>query len=130
VSAGAIATLLAAVAMTGCGNDQSEARQTVREFVQAVNARDGHKFCDELVTKAFVEDYTGVAGSGARDQCKQQVRSARGVHLHLLSVGRTDVHGDQATVETQITTQGQQHPQVFHLKKEGGRWRLSSGAAG
>jgi ketosteroid isomerase-like protein len=127
----AIAALAAALLLFGCGgNDKSDARKTVREFVQAVNARDADKFCDDLVTKAFVEEYTGATGGAARAQCKTQVRTVKGLHVQLISVGRTDVHGDTATVSSEIATQGERHPQVFHLKKEGGRWRLSSGTAG
>jgi hypothetical protein len=52
--------VLAAVVLAGCGgNDQSDARNTVRKFVQAVNARDAGKLCDQLVTQTFVEDYDG-----------------------------------------------------------------------
>src|SRR5918912_519543 len=113
--AGTAAAVLAAVLLAGCGgNDRSDARKTVREFVQAVNARDADKFCDELVTQTFVEDYTGATGSD--------------LHVQLLSVGRTEVHGDRATVDSQLATQGESHPQVFRLQKEGGRWRLSSGS--
>jgi hypothetical protein len=77
----AAAVVLAAVLLAGCGgNDRSDARNTVRKFVQAVNARDAGKLCDQLVTQTFVEDYTGVSGSDARMQCKRQLRAARGPH--------------------------------------------------
>jgi hypothetical protein len=127
----AAAVVLAAVLLAGCGgNDRSDARNTVRKFVQAVNARDAGKLCDQLVTQTFVEDYTGVSGSGARMQCKRQLRAARGPHLQLLSVGRTEIRGDRASVDSEVATAGERHPQVFQLRKEGGRWRLSSGSAG
>jgi hypothetical protein len=127
----AAAVVLAAVLLAGCGgNDRSDARNTVRKFVQAVNARDAGKLCDQLVTQTFVEDYTGVSGSDARMQCKRQLRAARGPHLQLLSVDRTEIRGDRASVDSEVATAGERHPQVFQLRKEGGRWRLSSGSAG
>jgi hypothetical protein len=130
-SPAAAAAVLAAVLLAGCGgNEQSDARNTVRKFVQAVNARDAGKFCDQLVTQTFVEDYTGVSGSDARVQCKRQLRAARGPHLQRLSLGRTEIPGDRATVDSEVATAGERHPQVFQLRREGGRWRLSSGSAG
>jgi hypothetical protein len=63
-------------------------------------------------------------------QCKRQLRAARGPHLQLLSVDRTEIRGDRASVDSEVATAGERHPQVFQLRKEGGRWRLSSGSAG
>ena len=50
------------VALAGCGggggSEQDDAERTVRDFIQASNARDTGKLCDHLLSQQFVEQTT------------------------------------------------------------------------
>jgi len=122
----AAALLVAALCLTGCGgNPQQQARKAVRDFVKATNDRDGHQYCDKLVTKAFVEDATGATGKDARDVCKRQLNLQRVPKIHLVDIESIKVHGDRARVTALLESGGESHPQVLLLRKQGGNWRIA-----
>jgi ketosteroid isomerase-like protein len=122
----AAALVAATIAVAGCGgNPQDEARQTVRDWVAATNDRDADRYCDELVTKDFVEGATGASGKAAKDVCKRQLHLQRVPRIHLVDVQRTVVHGDRARVTVLLAAGGQSHPQVLPLRKQDGRWRIA-----
>jgi hypothetical protein len=119
------------VALTACGgNDESQVKQTVREFVKATSERDADKWCGKLVTHEFLEQATGATGSKAKDVCRRQLKTAKAPDLRLIRIGKPKIKGDKATVITGLEEQGQPRPQVFRLKKEDGDWRITSGGAG
>jgi predicted lipid-binding transport protein (Tim44 family) len=123
--------LLAAVALVACGggdDDEQDAEQTVKDFVQATNDRDADKFCDELVTQEFLEGTTGATGDNARDACKRQLRSLKGLQVKLDEVKETKVDGDRATVTATIEAQGRKQDRDFKLVNEDGDWRLAGGS--
>jgi hypothetical protein len=124
--------LLAALA--GCGggedDDPDDVRQTVRDFVQATNARDGEMLCGELLTREYLEKSTGATGDQVGDACRQQLDRTVDLRLRLVSVGRTEVDGDQATVRVVLDTGGVQAPRLFQLEREDGRWKLADGTEG
>jgi ketosteroid isomerase-like protein len=122
----ALVAVAVAVAVAGCGgNPDEEARKTVRDFIEATNARDSDRYCEDLVTKAFVEDATGATGKAARDVCKRQLRLQRVPKVHLVDIQRTVVKGDQARVTALLEAGGESHSQVLRLRKEGGNWRIA-----
>ncbi len=100
----------------------------MREFVRATSERDVDKFCDELVTQEFLEQTTGGTGGSAREACKTQLRSLKGLKVELVRIGRVTVDGDEATARTVLETRGERRPQTFRLKKEDGDWRLAGGS--
>jgi hypothetical protein len=124
-----IATLVA-LAITGCGgDDREEAKQTVRDFVEATNEKDADKLCDELLTQDFIERATGATGDNANDACKQQFEIITGLKLTLVGIRRTEVDGDKAEVTAELKTQGQRRVQLLRLEKEDGDWRLAGSTA-
>ncbi len=128
----ATAVAAAGLAAAGCGggeDDEQEARQTVRQFVEATNQRDADRFCGELVTREFLEQTTGATGDNARDTCKRQLRSLKGLRVDLVRIERVSVEGDEATVRTVLATRGSRTPQVFRLEKEDGEWRMAGRTA-
>jgi hypothetical protein len=113
-----------------CGGDDApeEVRQVLRDFVAATNARDGDRLCGELLTREYLEKYTGVTGDRAEDACKQQLELITGLRLRLVSVDRVEVDGDEAVVRATIATGGQRMQRRFGLAKEDGSWKLDSGS--
>jgi ketosteroid isomerase-like protein len=123
----AVAALVAvAIVLVGCGgNPPEQARKTVRDFIEATNSRDADRYCEDLVTKSFVEGATGATGKAARDVCKRQLRIQRVPKVHVVDIQRTTVHGDRAQVIVLLEAGGESHPQVLRLRKQGGDWRIA-----
>lgn len=119
------------VAVSGCGgggDDKKEAEQTVRDFVQATRERDADQFCDELVTQEFLEQTIGATGDKAKESCKREFRSLRGLRVTLVRMVKTEVDGDEATVTAVLDRQGQTIRETLRLKKEDGDWKLAGAA--
>jgi predicted lipid-binding transport protein (Tim44 family) len=122
--------LLALAGCGGGGDDADEARQTVRDFVEATNERDADTLCGELLTQEYLEKSTLATGEGADDACRRQLEEGTGLQLELLSIERTEVEGDRATVRAVIDVDGVDTPRLFRLEREDGRWKLADGASG
>jgi ketosteroid isomerase-like protein len=118
------------VAVSGCGgNDSEDAEQTVRDFVEALNTRDADRYCDDLVTKEFLEKTTLSTGDEdkARESCKREFKNLT-VRVNLTKIEGTKVDGDKATVTAVLTRQGQRIKQRLLLEKEDGDWKLAGAA--
>jgi ketosteroid isomerase-like protein len=118
------------VAVSGCGgDDKKDAQQTVRDFVEALNTRDADRYCDDLVTKEFLEKTTLSTGDEdkARESCKREFKNLT-VRVNLTRIGATKVDGDKATVTAVLTRQGQSIKQRLLLEKEDGDWKLAGAA--
>ena len=127
-----IAALICLLAvLAGCGgNDEQDAQQTVRDFVTALRDRDADTFCDDLVTKEFLEQFSGASGDNASESCKRELKSLTGLQrVKLVKVEKAKVDGDDASVKAVIVRQGQRLEQVYRLKKEDGDWKLSGAGA-
>ncbi len=122
------------LALAGCGggggDDPDEVRQTVRDFVEATNQRDGETLCGELLTQEYLEKSTLATGDQAGEACRQQLDRTVDLRLKLISVGKTEVDGDEATVRVVIDTDGVQAPRLFRLEREDDRWKLADGTEG
>ena len=122
--------LLVAVSGCGGGDDKKEAEQTVRDFVEALNTHDADRYCDELITKEFLEKTTFSTGDEdqARESCKREFKNLSGLRVKLASVGAAKVDGDTATVTAVLSRQGQRIKQKLLLEKEDGDWKLAGAA--
>jgi ketosteroid isomerase-like protein len=122
------------LALVGCGgggdDDPDEVRQTVRDFVEATNQRDGETLCGELVTQEYLEKSTLATGDQADEACREQLEKTVGLQLRLISIGKTEVDGDTATVRVVLDTDGVQAPRLFQLEREDDRWKLADGTEG
>jgi hypothetical protein len=122
--------LLALAGCGGGGGDADEARQTLRDFVEATNERDGETLCGELLTQEYMEKSTGATGDGAGEACRQQLELTTGLRIQLLSIGRTEVDGERATVRAVLSSDGVSAPRLFRFEWEDGRWKLADGSSG
>jgi Domain of unknown function (DUF4878) len=120
----------ALVLLAGCGggDDKEEAEQTVRDFVTATRERDADAFCDELVTREFLEQATGATGDNAAESCKREFRSLTGLRVRLVRITKTEIDGDTARVTAILERQGQRIEQTLRLAKQDGDWKLAGGA--
>jgi len=119
------------LAVSGCGGDDTkDAEQTVRDFVEALNTHDADRYCDELITKEFLEKTTFNTGDEdkARESCKREFKNLTGLRVKLAKVEATKVDGDKATVTAVLTRQGQRIKQKLLLEKEDGNWKLAGAA--
>jgi len=115
------------VAVSGCGggDDQKDAEQTVRDFVQATRERDADKFCDQLVTEEFLEQSIGATGDKAKESCKREFRNLSGLRVRLVRIVKTELNGDRGTVTAVLDRQGERTRQELRVKKEDGDWKLA-----
>ena len=119
------------VAVSGCGgDDKKDAEQTVRDFVEALNTHDAERYCDELITKEFLEKTTFSTGDEdkARESCKREFKNLTGLRVNLTKIEGTKVDGDKATVTAVLARQGQRIKQRLLLEKEDGDWKLAGAA--
>ena len=130
------ATALLAIALlvlASCGggsSDREDVEQTLRDFVTAVNKRDADRFCDDLVTREFIEKQTFAKGSKAVADCKRQLRQVKDLKIKLVRISSVKVKEDRARVKAVLSDQRQENDQLYRLKKEDGGWRIASGSGG
>jgi len=117
---------LALVAGCGGGDDEADAEQTVRDFVTATRERDADGFCEELVTREFLEQSTGATGNQASESCKREFRALPNLRVRLVEIRRTEVDGDVARVTAVLERQGQRQEQTLRLVKEDGDWKIGA----
>lgn len=125
--------LIVAIALAGCGggdDGKDDAERVVRDFAKAVTESDGKTFCQELVTREYLEQTTGATGDNAVSQCEKQIDALKQGSLKITKIDKTEIDGDKATVRAQVETQGRKVPQVFRLEKQDGEFRLTGNRPG
>ena len=95
-----VALICVLALLAGCGgDDKKNAEQTVRDFVTALRERDADTFCDDLVTKDFLGQFSGATGDKAKESCKRELKNVTGLEdVKIVKIQSTKVDGDEATV--------------------------------
>jgi ketosteroid isomerase-like protein len=124
------ATLTVVMALSACGggSDESQAKDTVKQFFTALQKRDAAKLCDHLLSKDFIKETT-LGTDDPKQECRRQFKQLKTPGFRLVRVGNVKVNGDNATVAAVIERDNQPQPQVFRLKREDGSWRLANPGA-
>lgn len=126
----AIAASLALASCGGGGHDETgEVRSTVRAYIDAFVRGDGAKTCALMTPKTRAEFVKGVRPLARTDDCAKAtvaVRAAAGPRAIAAMRGAriSDVKVDGASATAKLSASSGQS--IATLKKEGGRWRVSS----
>jgi hypothetical protein len=114
------------VAGCGGGDDEGDVKKVIKDFATAVTESDGKKFCNDLVTRDYLEKTVGATGDNAVEQCEKQIDGLQQRKFTIVKFDKVEIKDDTATVTAQVKTQGQTTPQVFRLEKQDGKFRLTS----
>jgi hypothetical protein len=123
---GAVAALVVAAVLAGCGpgpSDQEQVRDAVTEFAHAVEARDYQTLCDRILAPRLVDKLKqiGLPCEIALEQGLGDVREPK------LTIGKITVNEKTATAEVRTSAEGQQPSRdVVQLVQVDGQWRISS----
>lgn len=118
--------VLAAGCGGGGGDDKSDVEQVLKRFAKAVTDSDGKTFCNELVTRDYLEKTVGATGDNAVDQCEKQINSLQQGSFSIAKIDKVVIKDGKATVNAQVMTQGRTVPQLFRMEKQDGKFRLTS----
>ena len=121
-----IPLLIAAGCGGGGGDDRADVEQVLKDFAKAVTESDGETFCNDLVTRDYLEKTVGATGDNAVKQCEQQIKQLQQGSFKITKFDKVEIKDDKATVTAQVETGGRTQPQVFRLEKQDGDFRLTS----
>ena len=121
-----IPVLIVAGCGGGGGDDRADVEQVLKDFAKAVTESDGKTFCNDLVTRDYLEKTVGATGDNAVKQCEQQIKQLQQGSFKIAKFDKVEIKGDKATVTAQVETGGRTLPQVFRLEKQDGDFRLTS----
>ena len=110
----------------GGGNDEGDVKKVIKDFAKAVTESDGKRFCNDLVTREYLEKTVGATGDNAVEQCEKQIDSLQQGSFTIAKFDKVEIKDDKATVRAQVKSGGRTSPQVFRLEKQDGDFRLTS----
>jgi|SRR5215207_4573277 len=119
--------VLAACALTGCGEsgptEEQQIRATLAEFERATAERDYEALCDRILAPKLIEtvEQVGVTCELALQKGFEDVEEPR------LTVGAISVEEDRATAEVRSSAAGESPSQdTVELVRAGDGWRIAS----
>jgi hypothetical protein len=115
--------LVAVLGLAGCGSDRGQISDKVHQLAQAVGSHDYNAICDQVLAPSLVNR---LVGNGI--PCVQALQLAlQGVQQPVISIGRIDIQGSQATAITLTVARGQQASlAAIKLIKTSQGWRITS----
>jgi hypothetical protein len=122
-----LAPVLVLALLAGCGDSgptpEQQVRTTVSAFGRATAAKDYKTLCDRILAPKLIEDVTsiGLPCEAALERGLRDVKDPR------LTIGRVEIHGDQASAEIRSSASGQEPSKdTLKLVKVNGTWKISS----
>jgi hypothetical protein len=119
--------VLAACALTGCGEsgptEEQQIRATLAEFERATAERDYEALCDRILAPKLIEtvEQVGLTCELALQKGFEDVEEPR------LTVGAISVDEDRATAEVRSSAAGESPSQdTVELVRAGDGWRIAS----
>jgi len=122
----ALITLLLVAGCGGGDDDRAAVEGVLKDFARAVTESDGKTFCNDLITRDYLEKTVGATGDNAVKQCEQQINQLQQRSLTIVKFDKVEIKDGKATVTAQVKTGGRTSPQVFRLEKQDGDFRLTS----
>src|SRR3954454_15039771 len=122
-----LAPVLVLAVLAGCGDrgptPEQQVRTTVTDFGRATADKDYKTLCDRILAPKLIEDVTSIGLS-----CEAALKRGLGnVKDPRLTIGRVDIHGDQASAEIRSSAAGQAPSKdTLKLVKVNGTWKISS----
>ena len=120
--------LIPLLILAGCGggDDRGDVERVLKDFAKAVTESDGKTFCNELITRDYLEKTIGATGDNAVEQCEKQIDQLQQGTFTIKKFDKVEIKDDRATVNAQVESQGRTTPQVFRLEKQDGEFRLTA----
>ena len=122
--------LIPLLIVAGCGgggdDDRADVERVLKNFAKAVTESDGKTFCNDLITRDYLEKTVGATGNNAVKQCEQQITQLKQGSFTIAKFDKVEIKDGKATVTAQVKTGGRTSPQVFRLEKQDGDFRLTS----
>jgi hypothetical protein len=122
-----LAPALALLILAGCGGGgptpEEQVRSTVTEFGRATAAKDYQTLCDRLLAPSLVEEVESIGLP-----CEVALRRGLGdVREPRLTIGRVEVHDDEASAEIRTSAAGEEPSKdTLELVNLDGTWKISS----
>jgi hypothetical protein len=116
------------LAVAGCGgnSDADAAKTAVNTFIET-GRHPTAKLCD-VISQRFIEERTHLQGQAALEKCRTNAAKAgaagRGATFPA-NIKLTDVKVTGGKADVTATAPGQKSG-VFHMVKEGGKWKVDS----
>jgi len=123
----AVAVLLAAALLVGCGDsgptDEEQVRQVVTELGRATAAKDYQALCDRILAPSLVEEVESIGLP-----CERALAQGLGeVEDPRLTIGRIEIREDEASAEVRTSAAGEAPSQdTLRLVNVDGAWKISS----
>lgn len=116
--------VVCAAVVAGCGtSDRDLVRSKVDQFIHAVADHDYRTLCTQVYAPSLLAHLTDY---GIPCEKAMQI-GLGGVTQPALAIGRIDVHGDTASVDTITTAKGQEASlDALELVKTPAGWRVST----
>ena len=115
--------LCAAALAAGCGgDDERDVRETLRQYVAALQQRDYQTLCDDVLSEKLVENLRQITTSPCETALKAVLDDVERPSIEIRSV---KIDGDTASAVARTDAANEEPSEdTIRLAKEDGRWKV------